>query len=394
MDGFTLSLASAFISLVMVVSLSSLWLLHPRQLFLLDWISAGSLFLLSSVFTLMAFCQLLPEWLAPVLVNVTYLCAHAAILAGIRRQLHQVAHWDYIAMLALVIVFLHTTPFVQSALGHRIVVFYPLLMLINALIIWQLLQMATTELKTAYWPLLIAEVLFFIQLVVRFALMANSEPALATMAASSWVSSSGTLALLVFLLFVTVGCVLVVMRNQEISLKRASHVDQLTQCYNRRALDEMVPSAFANAQQVVKPLSMVMFDVDHFKVVNDRFGHQFGDIVLQQVASIAAQELRGYDQLFRIGGEEFLAVLADVNAPQVQVIAERVRATVQQHQFAYNGQSFHISISIGIAHFAKADNNWQAMFHRADSALYVAKAQGRNQICVDEPTRGVAAIAP
>jgi len=382
MDGFTLSLASAFISLVMALSLMILWFSSPRQNCLLDWAGAGLLFFCSNVITLMAMSQLLPAWLAPVLVNLSYICGHAAILVGLRRHLQRTPHWDYVLVLALLIIFLHTTPFVQSSVSHRIVVFYPLLMTINALVIWQFWHLPKPRLHPAYWPIMCAEGLFFLQLLVRFVWMLIMPGPLAEMAAAEWLLTSGTLAVLLFLLLATIGCVLMVMRSQELSLRLASLTDPLTRCHNRRALDEIAPRELLRAKRAERPLAMLMFDIDHFKAVNDQFGHRIGDQVLQQISQIAAQELRGYDQLFRLGGEEFLAVLSDVDEQAAMLVAERVRSAVQDFEFQQNGCKFQVSISVGIANVFKDDLDWQAMLQRADRALYLAKSQGRNQVCV------------
>lgn len=384
MDGFTLSLASAFISLVMALSLMILWYTSPRQWCLLDWAGAGLLFFCSNLISIMTICQLFPEWLAPVLVNLTYICGHAAILVGLRRHLQRTAHWDYVLVLALLIIFLHTTPFVQASVGHRVAVFYPLLMLINSLVLWQLWRLPKPRLHPAYWLILLAEGLFLLQLSVRFVWMLLTPGPLAEMAAAEWLLTSGTLAVLLFLLLVTIGCVLIVMRSQELTLRMASLIDPLTLCRNRRALAEVAPRELARAQRTERPLAMLMLDIDHFKAVNDQFGHQVGDQVLQQISHIAAQELRGYDQLFRLGGEEFLAVLSDVDEQSVMVVAERVRSAVQDFEFQHNSQQFQVSISVGIANLCKDDLDWQAMLQRADRALYLAKAQGRNQVCVAE----------
>jgi diguanylate cyclase (GGDEF)-like protein len=382
MDGFTLSLATAFISLVMALSLSLLWIANQQQRFLIDWSLAGGLFFLSNFLTLFTFNGFIAPWLAPVLVNLTYLCGHAAILAGIRRQLQQPAHWDYIGVLVLLIVFLHCTPFVQAEVGNRILVFYPLLIGINAMVVLQLLTAPKSDFSKAYWPILWAESLFMLQLIIRFALMIFDDGTLPVSANADWVMTSGTLAVLIFLLLVTIGCVLILMRSQELLLRQASHQDPLTQCQNRRALDEVAPREFLRAKRSSRRLAMLILDIDHFKAVNDRFGHRVGDQVLQKITEIAAKELRGYDQLFRLGGEEFVALLTDVDEHDTKVVAERLRSAVQDFVFTNECHNFQVSISVGIANLFQDDVDWQATLQRADRALYLAKAQGRNQVCV------------
>lgn len=382
MDGFTLSLATVFISLVMAVSLAILWTTNQQQRYLLDWALAGLLFFISNFLTLFALNELLATWLSPVLVNLTYVCGHAAILAGVRRQLNRRPHWDYIGVLALLIVFLHITPFVQADVSNRILVFYPLLIGINALVLLQLLTAPKSDFSKVYWPIMLAETLFLSQLIIRFALMTFDEGSLAKSVNADWVMTSGTLAVMIFLLLVTIGCVLILMCSQELLLRQASHQDPLTHCQNRRALDEVAPREFLRAKRSSRRFAMLIIDIDHFKAVNDRFGHRKGDQVLQKITEIAAKELRGYDQLFRLGGEEFVALLTDVDEHDTKIVAERLRSAVQDFVFTDECHHFQVSISVGIANLFQDDVDWQATLQRADRALYLAKSQGRNQVCV------------
>ncbi len=384
MDGFTLSLATSCISLVMALCVSILWITNQSQRYLLDWASAGVLFFLSNFFTLFAFNDMLPAGIAPVLVNLTYLCGHAAVLAGVRRQSQRSAHWDYILILALLILLLHSTEFVQESVANRIMVFYPILMGINAVAIWQLLTLPKANYKKMYWPLLLAQGLFLLQLMIRFVMMKLGDQPFAVNVMAEWVMASGTLAVLVFLLLTTVGCVFVFMCQQEQQLRQASLLDPLTQSYNRRALEDVAPKEFLRAKRQQQPLAMLLFDIDHFKSINDRFGHSEGDKVLQQITQITATELRGYDHLFRLGGEEFVALLSTVEPDLVERVAERIRAAVNAWTFKNEAQQFHVSISIGIANISQIDQDWQAMLHRADLALYQAKSKGRNRVCIAE----------
>ncbi len=385
MDGFTLSLATSCISLVMALCCTILWITHQQQRYLLDWACAGFLFFLSNLLTLFALIELLPMGLAPALVNITYICGHAAVLAGVRRQSQRSAHWDYILILALVIVLLHTTEFVQASIANRLVVFYPMLMGINAIAIWQLLTLPKPNFKKMYLPLLFAQSLFLLQLMIRFGLMQAGDQPFAVNVMAEWVMASGTLAVLVFLLLTTVGCVFVFMCQQEQQLRHASLLDPLTRSYNRRALDEVAPREFLRAKRQQQSLSMLLFDIDHFKSINDRFGHSTGDKVLQEITQITATELRGYDHLFRLGGEEFVALLDTVEPIVAERVAERIRQAVHAFDFNTESEQFNISISIGIANITHTDQDWQSMLHRADVALYQAKSKGRNRVCIAEP---------
>jgi diguanylate cyclase (GGDEF)-like protein len=125
-------------------------------------------------------------------------------------------------------------------------------------------------------------------------------------------------------------------------------------------------------------ISIALIDVDHFKKVNDQFGHHTGDAVLIDLCRITEELLRGEDKLARIGGEEFLVLLPDVgDLSDVYAVAERIRVAIEQHHFAGAGR---ITASIGCAFASSHDRAAQAILERADQALYQAKAAGRNQV--------------
>ena len=153
-----------------------------------------------------------------------------------------------------------------------------------------------------------------------------------------------------------------------------AETDQLTGIANRRrtavALDQAVLAAQASGQ----PLSVAMFDIDHFKRINDTFGHQAGDRILVRVAADAAAELRGDDVFGRFGGEDFVIVLPQTIAQTALMIAERVRGAIER-----GGTDQRVTISIGVAELA-GDESAETLLRRADQALYSAKHEGRNTL--------------
>lgn len=153
-----------------------------------------------------------------------------------------------------------------------------------------------------------------------------------------------------------------------------AETDQLTGIANRRATCLALDRAIAATESIGQPLSIAMFDVDHFKRVNDSFGHQVGDRVLKRVADDAGRELRSNDTLGRFGGEEFVIVLPDATAEAAMSVAERVRLAVEA-----GGMNPAVTISIGVAQLA-AGEKCETLLRRADQALYVAKNEGRNAL--------------
>ncbi len=161
----------------------------------------------------------------------------------------------------------------------------------------------------------------------------------------------------------------------------ATH-DPLTQLFNRRAILGQLSHEAARAQREKKFLAVLLIDVDHFKEVNDRRGHQAGDLVLCEVASRMSAALRPYDSLGRFGGEEFLVALTADSAADASAIAERLRAAVAVTPLFVVGHEFPLSISVGVATAsASGPIETESLVHSADSALYRAKHEGRNRVC-------------
>ena len=170
-------------------------------------------------------------------------------------------------------------------------------------------------------------------------------------------------------------------------LERLARTDELTTLLNRRALDESMDFEFRRSSRTGSPMALLIMDLDHFKSVNDRFGHPVGDHVLREVAQLFRERLRGTDILARLGGEEFAVLLLDSGAKAAHKVAESLVETVRTHNFlAPNGRSLgRITTSVGFALFPEhAEDPSQLMAH-ADSALYKAKEAGRDRAQMWEP---------
>lgn len=164
-------------------------------------------------------------------------------------------------------------------------------------------------------------------------------------------------------------------------LEKQAVTDPLTGLYNRRhtltqADIEVKKAHRGNAD----PLAVIMMDIDHFKQINDTYGHEIGDKVLQNVAIVLRNGCRASDLLCRYGGEEFLIVMPNTSTAGAEISAEKIRRALQQHTFDINGNSFAVTASFGISEWQGEDDIWPAL-RRADNALYQAKNNGRNCIC-------------
>lgn len=167
-------------------------------------------------------------------------------------------------------------------------------------------------------------------------------------------------------------------KNRE--LEQLSISDGLTGLYNHRHIQEVVHEEYERARRTGEPLSVVMLDFDHFKRVNDLYGHQVGDRVLQEMAEILRKTAREIDKLGRYGGEEFIAVLPETDAEDATTFAERVRERVERHPFAVGrAEPLQLTISAGTATYPYPGvYNPRTLIQRADQALYAAKRAGRN----------------
>ncbi|MBM7062469.1 sensor domain-containing diguanylate cyclase [Pseudomonas sp. UL073] len=171
-------------------------------------------------------------------------------------------------------------------------------------------------------------------------------------------------------------------KQLEGELQRLATTDVLTQSCNRRYFFECAQREFEAARQADAPLAFLLLDVDDFKQINDTYGHQMGDIVLQRIAQCGAAALRRGDLFGRIGGEEFAAVLPHCEEGVASQIAERLQREVQRLSFSANGTTFRVTVSQGLTSLTAADPALDTLFGRADAAMYQAKRQGKNQIVV------------
>lgn len=174
-------------------------------------------------------------------------------------------------------------------------------------------------------------------------------------------------------------------RSNELLLE-LSNTDHLTGLFNRRYLMEALRKEVLRNVRKEGNLSLIMLDIDHFKQVNDDFGHLQGDVVLQMVASQLQKELRSYDCAARYGGEEFVAILPDSTLKESGFVADRIRLAVQGIKYSGQLEKLNLTVSLGVATFSKEHSlTVDGFIKQADDALYRAKANGRNRVEVNDP---------
>ena len=166
--------------------------------------------------------------------------------------------------------------------------------------------------------------------------------------------------------------------NKSRRLRSLAMTDPLTRVSSRISIENEADQAIAEAARTKQPLSLLMLDLDHFKSVNDRFGHASGDRVLRDTAAAWHAQLRGRDPLGRIGGEEFVVVCAGTSLEQALLVAARLREATHALCFEDIAPDLHVSVSIGAASYTQGESRTD-LFARADAALYRAKKRGRDR---------------
>lgn len=197
------------------------------------------------------------------------------------------------------------------------------------------------------------------------------------------------------------GCVLRFAMQDEVdqaASRRLYHLsvrDGLTGLYNRGHFDERLAAEVAFSLRHGTPLSLILIDIDHFKQINDRFGHQAGDAALQQVGDVLQKSVRTEDLVARFGGEEFAVVARGIDVAGATAFAERIRALISRSNLLHGGASIAMTASLGVAHshWSGATLKAAALVAAADQALYAAKHGGRNRVCVADAPSGYSSDA-
>lgn len=164
---------------------------------------------------------------------------------------------------------------------------------------------------------------------------------------------------------------------------RLSTVDGLTQIFNKRYFLETLERELSRARRYDRPLALVMFDIDHFKMCNDNFGHRAGDFVLRQVADVVRERARKVDVLARYGGEEFAMILPEIDIRGATQLSEKIRGMIEESRFMFEGRHIPVTISIGVAELTQEIATYDDLIKRADARLYKAKQSGRNCVVFD-----------
>ncbi|NQY62492.1 MAG: GGDEF domain-containing protein [Alteromonadaceae bacterium] len=187
-----------------------------------------------------------------------------------------------------------------------------------------------------------------------------------------------------FFIFITIAVVFLLLMVRQIKirqvLKHLAQTDSLTGIFNRGTLFKKGTVLTANAIESKAEMTVFLLDLDHFKQVNENYGHDIGDEVLKAIAMLGCETMRSRDIFARLGGEEFVAVLPDANLEEANAIAERLREKIAAFDFSEYGLKHSISASFGVAALHQVTPKFDTLLNAADEAMYSAKDQGRNQV--------------
>ena len=196
-----------------------------------------------------------------------------------------------------------------------------------------------------------------------------------------------------FVAFSQLATVALQQANLKLMLEKMASFDHTTGLMNRRAFTEIIHREHAQSKRSGKPFSLLLMDLDRFKMINDNYGHETGDRILLGISGISRNTLRSCDWIGRWGGEEFLAILPDTDEAEAQQIAERLREKIDQFSIELNGQLIKATTSIGVSTFPLDGETPDFLIRAADAALYEAKKTGRNRVVSAKEKQEIYSIA-
>lgn len=382
LDVRTLAFASSVSGFLMAVTMAGIFAAGMRSRALIDWAIAGlgygSGYLLGHI--LQTLEVPVPPWMAASLANALIGFGHGMVLVGVQRYLGY-PPWmrTVLALFAVMFLSVFVVPELRESLRWRVVLqsgFYVALGFYAGWLLWRVRRPGMRRFHRAAASVLLVYALL---LGARF-VYALISPALTT----SFVQDPFQIGLFVVSMIygyaLTMALLLVLFREKQVELADLAEQDPLTGLFNRLSLEHIAEREMQRALDQRLPLSLLLIDLDHFKEINDRFGHQAGDRVLCRAASLIQEVIRDSDFAFRYGGEEFMVLLPGADSDQAERVAERLRREMGQCDFRLGDQTVRLRASLGVLECFPERMSWDDCVGRADTALYEAKRGGRNQV--------------
>lgn len=302
--------------------------------------------------------------------------------------------WPYAAALAVLSVSLSLVfTVVQPSLAMRFVVVsvLPGLLFLATARTIAIGGMRQFPSRYLFGALMLAHGVFLLARPVLFRLQGQGDGVTAESVMTSALSQAVVLESIMAIVGFAFGSLMLVSEHANTALRRLAEVDPLTEVFNRRAFMTLLDKAVSRAQRMSSGLHVLVLDLDHFKRINDTWGHRAGDDVLRHFVELARTCLRNEDLIARLGGEEFAIVLTDIEPTGAARVAQRLCDLVADRPVAHDRGVSAVTVSIGVATWVRDDSS-ETLLQRADAAMYRAKELGRNRVATGdrEPLRSVA----
>lgn len=381
MDVLTLTIVNAFIAVTFTALLTLQYKAQRQYRYQRYFVLAAVLMLVNALTSAIhGSIATLPYWVVPALSNTCSVGAHLALACGIHRHLNLPAKRQWLLLLLIPLFLIQLTDFAAGSTAYRMLIAIPLVALFNLWSISMLWRQRHSELGSVYLAFIAVFAFNIFQFILRSAYMLLEHFQVVHTQHSALIHSIGFFSLTAFAILI-IGCVIMLSHSQQrLALLHISERDALTGLLNRRSLKARLTSELNRSERSGKTLSLLLFDIDHFKQINDRHGHRIGDMAIGHVVDIASEQLRDYDLLFRYGGEEFLICLPDTAEETAVLIANRLRKAVELNTLSTEPK-IAMTVSIGISS-TSAFTEPDELIEQADIALYQAKQNGRNQVVV------------
>ncbi len=363
-------------ALVFAIGIFLLQRSQPRMRALRWW--SAAIFAAGAGFLLLSLRGSIPDFLSIVVANDLMLLALCLFLEGVVvfRRLPQGYAWRISApLIAILTLLLLYFTYAETSVAARIVAVSLTNAVPTTVAAWLLIRDIPRTMRFSHYFTAAGFIQFAVVSVGRIAHTLIAPPA--DLMAAGPVQAAIFLSIFFLLVVSSFGCVWMVSAYLADELEQQARTDPLTGAMNRLALDETIARELARVRRSKNPLSMLMFDLDHFKQLNDRLGHLSGDAALKRVTATTLQQLRATDSLARYGGEEFVVVLPDTDKARATETAERLRKRVEA-QGIDRGDGTVLTASYGVSTFPEDGTDQDSLIGRADATLYAAKQAGRN----------------
>jgi len=383
MDLFTVMVCTAVVSAILAGTMASLYLGDVRRKSSLYWCGAGMSFLLSNLIAILAVRFDIGDSLHPMLPNAFYITGHAALTVGVAEYVYGRHYRAIIPFTFFTVLLLHLFPLFEQSVDIRMVILSPVMLMFDGAALTSIWRYSRQTNHKACWPFIATLLFFMTQMIIRTIVLLDSDNTLA-LESSELIQTVGSLAVIIFISILTVSFIALLSWDNMVLLKRASETDFLTGWLNRKALASIASKAFREVKQRHSALGIVLFDIDHFKKINDTHGHHIGDKVLQHVSQLARETSKRKDACFRIGGEEFVVLLEDTSIQELHQVSELIRVEIEKTHWIEKNTKISTTVSVGSALSQDGDKEWNDILGRADNALYSSKRKGRNCATVTE----------